>query len=159
MDRGLSQKQRLEVKNILIMDLVLKNMELFTSQDVNWYWITCGLLWCFYQLFGLSFWRHPFTAEDPLMSKWCNAQFLQICSDEDKNSTTSWMACVWIHFQQIIFFWWIIPLTQINDSWKPSATFWIQHLDTFIYVCACTISITIRFKQHANSCILSKIII
>ncbi len=22
-----------------------------------------GLLWCFYQLFGLSFWRHPFTAE------------------------------------------------------------------------------------------------
>ncbi len=33
-------------------------------------WITCGLLWCFYQLFGLSFWRHPFTAEDPLVSKW-----------------------------------------------------------------------------------------
>ncbi len=23
----------------------------------------CGLLWCFYQLFGLSFWRHPFTAD------------------------------------------------------------------------------------------------
>ncbi len=21
---------------------------------------SCGLLWCFYQLFGLSFWRHPF---------------------------------------------------------------------------------------------------
>ncbi len=38
----------------------------------------CGLLWCFYQLFGLSFWRHPFTAEDPLLSKWCNATFLQI---------------------------------------------------------------------------------
>ncbi len=37
------------------------------------------LLWCFYQLFGLSFWRHPFTAEDPLVSKWCNATFLQIC--------------------------------------------------------------------------------
>ncbi len=27
--------------------------------------VDCGLLWtCFYQLFGLSFWRHPFTAED-----------------------------------------------------------------------------------------------
>ncbi len=26
----------------------------------------CGVLWCFYQLFGLSFWRHPFTAEYPL---------------------------------------------------------------------------------------------
>ncbi len=38
----------------------------------------CGLLWCLYQLFGLSFWRHPFTAEHPLLSKWCNATFLQI---------------------------------------------------------------------------------
>ncbi len=44
---------------------------------------SCGLLWCFYQLFGLSFWRHPFTAEDQLVSKWCNATFLQICSDEE----------------------------------------------------------------------------
>ncbi len=39
-------------------------------------WITCGLLWCFYKLFGLSFWRHPFTAEDPLVNKWWNATFL-----------------------------------------------------------------------------------
>ncbi len=36
----------------------------------------------------------PFTAEDPLVSKWCNAKFLQICSDEETNSSTSWMACV-----------------------------------------------------------------
>ncbi len=41
-------------------------------------WITCELLWCFYQLFGLSFWRHPFTAEHPLVSKWWNDTFLQI---------------------------------------------------------------------------------
>ncbi len=41
-------------------------------------WITCGSLWCFYQLFRLSFWRHPFTAEDTLLSKWCNDTFLQI---------------------------------------------------------------------------------
>ncbi len=34
--------------------------------------------YCFYQLFGLSFWRHPFTAEDPLLRHWCNATFLQI---------------------------------------------------------------------------------
>ncbi len=26
----------------------------------------------------LSFWRHPFTTEDPLVSKWCTATFLQI---------------------------------------------------------------------------------
>ncbi len=35
------------------------------------------------QLFGLSFWRHPFTAEDPLVKNVCNAKFLQICSDEE----------------------------------------------------------------------------
>ncbi len=38
----------------------------------------CVLLWSFYQLFGLLFWRYPFTAEDPLVSKWCNATLLQI---------------------------------------------------------------------------------
>ncbi len=36
------------------------NTQFFMSQDVNWWtgvvWISCGLLWCFYQLFGLSFW-------------------------------------------------------------------------------------------------------
>ncbi len=68
-------------------------------------WITCALLWCFYELFGLSFWRHPFTAEDPLLSKWCNAEFLQICSHEETNSSTSWMAWGWVQFQQIFFFW------------------------------------------------------
>ncbi len=31
----------------------------------------CGLLWCFYQF---SFWRHPFTAEDPVVKQmmWCH---------------------------------------------------------------------------------------
>ncbi len=57
------------VKNILMLDL----FHLLSSPDVNWWtgvvWITCGLLWCFYQLFGLSFWRHPFTSEHPLLSK------------------------------------------------------------------------------------------
>ncbi len=43
----------------------------------------CVLVWCFDQLFGLSFWRHPFTAEDQLVSKWCKATFLQICSEEE----------------------------------------------------------------------------
>ncbi len=41
---------------------------------------------------GLSFWRHPFTAEDPLVSKWWNAKFLQIYSDKETNSSTSGMA-------------------------------------------------------------------
>ncbi len=66
-------------------------------------WSGVDYLWCFYQLFGLSFWRHPFTAEDPLVSKWCNATFLQI-----KNSSTSWMRVS--KFQQIWIFGWSIPL-------------------------------------------------
>ncbi len=37
--------------DILMMDLFLTNMQLFVSQDVNWWtgvvWITCVLLWCF----------------------------------------------------------------------------------------------------------------
>ncbi len=35
----------------------------FAVNLINWLigllWITCGLLWRFYQLFGLLFWRHP----------------------------------------------------------------------------------------------------
>ncbi len=92
MERGLKfrnfrWKQWFKMKNIIMMNLFPKNMQLFASQDINCWtgvvWITCGLLWCFYQLFWLSFWRHPFTAEDPLVSKWCNATFLQICSDKE----------------------------------------------------------------------------
>ncbi len=79
-----------------MIDLFLINMQLFTSQDINWWtgvmWIACGLLWCFYQLFTALFWRHPFTAEDPLVSKLCNAKFLQICSGEETSSSTSRLA-------------------------------------------------------------------
>ncbi len=44
----------------------------------------CGLSQCIYQLFGVSFWWHPFTAEDPLVSKWCNGKVLQISFDVEK---------------------------------------------------------------------------
>ncbi len=56
-----------------------------------------------------SIWRHPFTAEDPFVSKWCNTTFLQICSDEEQNAT-SWMAWGCVHLQQIFIFGWTIPL-------------------------------------------------
>ncbi len=56
-------------------------------------------LWCFYQLFGLSFWRHPFTAEEPLVSKWWNATFLQIYSIKKQTSLNlGWYG---VHFKQI----------------------------------------------------------
>ncbi len=46
-------------------------------------WITCVLLWCFYQLFGLSFWRHPFTAEHPLLRQWRNKLILVLYEGND----------------------------------------------------------------------------
>ncbi len=50
------------------------------------------LLWCFYQLFEILFWQHPFTAEDPLVSRWGNAKFLQMGSKRNKliYSTSGW---------------------------------------------------------------------
>ncbi len=61
-------------------------MHVLATQDINWWTgvmpVTCGLLCCFNQLFGVSIWRHPFTAEDPLMSEWCYVKHLQICSDD-----------------------------------------------------------------------------
>ncbi len=79
-------------------------MQFFTSQDINWWiwvvWIFCGLLWCFYQPFGLSFWRHPFTAEHPLQSNWWMLNIIK--SDEETNLSTSWMA--WVHYQQSFIF-------------------------------------------------------
>ncbi len=72
MDSHFSQKWQFKVKMPYLMYLFLTNAKLFASQDIKWWtgfvWITCGLLWCFYQLFELSFWRHPFTAEHPLVS-------------------------------------------------------------------------------------------
>ncbi len=76
---------------------------------VDYLWITAT----FYQLFGLSFWRHPFTAEDPLVSNLCNAKFLKICSDEKFNN---WNKLFYIfddlrvYFQQIFIFGLSIPL-------------------------------------------------
>ncbi len=118
MDSHFSQKQWFEVKNILMMDLFL-----LSSQDVNWWtgvvWIIYGLLWCFYQLFGLSFWRHPFTAEDPLMREWWNATFLQICSHEETNSHLGWPEGEHI-FSKFSFFRWTIPLIYYTGNVTPT---------------------------------------
>ncbi len=52
--RVLDESNILQVKIYWWMHFLWK--QLFSSQDVNWWtgvvWITCGLLWCFYQLFG-----------------------------------------------------------------------------------------------------------
>ncbi len=43
-----------------MMDLFITNVNFFMLIDEL---ESRGLMWSFYQLFGLSFWRHPFTAE------------------------------------------------------------------------------------------------
>ncbi len=67
----------------IIMDYEQKGWFKLKMMDsfIDWiYLFTCEKLWCFYQLFGL--WRHTFTANDPLVSKLCNAKFPQFCSGE-----------------------------------------------------------------------------
>ncbi len=103
------------VKNALIMDLFLINTQLLSSPDVNWWtgvvWITCGLLWCFYQLV-VSFWRHPFTAEHPLLRHWCNATFLQTWW---RNKLIYILDDLQVSFQLIVLiFGWTISLTTYN---------------------------------------------
>ncbi len=102
-----------------MMDLFLTNIYLFNLKDINWWtgvvWITCGLLCCFYQLFRLSFWRHPFTAEDPMVSKWCDAKFLQIFSDEEKLIYMVGLS-VSTFSANIVIFGWTIPLIFKNKT-------------------------------------------
>ncbi len=57
----------------------------------------CELLWCFNQLFELSFWWHPFTAEHPLVNKWCNA-FSKAVLVKETNSSTSCKTQGWTYF-------------------------------------------------------------
>ncbi len=56
----------------------------------------CGLLWCFYQLFGLSFWRHPFTSIAETLMQWHIT--LHVFNQKKKNSTfcTWWSAVITI---------------------------------------------------------------
>ncbi len=108
-----NQKQWFEVKNdgfTVYLDVFITNMYLFTSQDVNSWIGVVEYLWIIVMLSWLSFWRHPFTAEHPLVSKWCNITFLQIFSDEEINSSIFCMAWGWVHFQQIFFFEWNVLL-------------------------------------------------
>ncbi len=78
-----------------------------------------GVVWIivmFYLLFGFSFWRHPFTAEDPLVSKWCNAKFLQIYSEDEASSSASWMSVIKFSAKQ--FFLEESDMTH-NQVWWP----------------------------------------
>ncbi len=64
----------------------------------------------FNQLFGLSFWRHPFTAEHTLVSKWCNNTFLEIwwriyILDGMSVSNFTFLGEIYLFIFQIVAFW------------------------------------------------------
>ncbi len=67
-----------------MMDLFLTNVQVFFFYEmlIDSCWLPVEHYDIFKSAFGLSFWRHPFTEEDPLVSKLSNATFLQMCFDE-----------------------------------------------------------------------------
>ncbi len=80
------------LKKTLMIDLFITDPHYFlfiyfTSKYIHWW---TGVVWIINQLFGLSFWRHPSTADHPLVSKCCNPKFLQICSHENTNLHLGW---------------------------------------------------------------------
>ncbi len=77
MDSYFSRKQWFEVKTSLWWIYFFQTHSFCLLQMLTDGLEWCGLLWCFYQLFGLSFWRHPFTAKHLLMRHRCDA-ILQI---------------------------------------------------------------------------------
>ncbi len=96
----------------------------FLTNTQHWFlkMLTDGLecvdyLWCFYQLFGLSIWRHPFTAEDPLVRTSC--YIFPNLFPWWNNSSTSWMAWGWAHFQHCFMFWWTISLRNTSSDRSP----------------------------------------
>ncbi len=78
---GLWPEVKVYSYKVLMMDLFLKNMQLFTWQDVEWWsrdvWTACG------SVFFLSVWTLILTAPihcrwSTVVSKWCNSTFFQI---------------------------------------------------------------------------------
>ncbi len=99
MDSYFSQKQWFEVKTT---DLFLTNTQLLSSQDVNWW---TGVVWIIV-MFLSAVWTHSDgTHSLQRIHWWASDTFLQICSDEETNSSLSWVTLGWTHFQVFFIFW------------------------------------------------------
>ncbi len=83
-----------------------------------------------YQLFGLSFWWHPFTAEDPLMSKWCNGTFLQICSISSTHLHFGWLEGKYIFSN---FFFLLFLLSQIKHCAAQKEVIYLPLMPPCVY--------------------------
>ncbi len=123
MNRGLLVRSN-SLKLKRLNDGFVTNMQLFSSQDITDGLEWCVLLWCFYPLFGLSFWRHPFTAE----LWWASDVTLHFSkSDEETNSSTSWPE------REYIFILWVkysfkmsLGLNTVLLTWDACRTWWVE---------------------------------
>ncbi len=74
-------------QNTLMMDVLTKNTQPFTSQDVNW---LTGVLWIIV-MFLSAVWTL-------IMMEPMYAKCIHFCSDEETNLPTTWTAWGWAHF-------------------------------------------------------------
>ncbi len=77
----------------------------------------------FYQLFGLSFWRHPFTAEDPLVSNislnlfWWRNKLIYIVDEQILILSELFFQCDALHLCKLRRTDFIHSLNHQNTSW------------------------------------------
>ncbi len=108
------RKWRFEVKNVLMMDICFLQTCSFSllkmlTDGLEW----CGLLVDYCDVFISCLDSHS-DGTHSLKSIHCrdsDAMLHFSKSDEETNSSTSWMAWGWVHFQHIFIFSWAIPLT------------------------------------------------
>ncbi len=74
--------------NALMMDLFLTNTQLLASQDINWWTGVVWIIVMFLSAVWILILTAPIHCRGSIGDKWWNATFLQICSDEETNSST-----------------------------------------------------------------------
>ncbi len=137
-----SYKQRFEVKNVLMMDLFLTNMQLFTSQDINWW---TGVVWIIV-MFLSAVWTLILMA--PIHCRASIGEQLMLNfskSVEETNSFSCWMVWGWVtlHF----YFW--VNSKVYNHSTQCG-------FECQIFLIALPLKLGHRFiRVFSNSCFIS----
>ncbi len=85
-------------------------------QDVNRWtglvWITCGWLWCFYQLFGLVIDRYWFFITDT------DTDYLYVYVPDNRYAELIFIYCYKVQSEVSPFFLLSVILTTTNNGWK-----------------------------------------
>ncbi len=94
------------------MDLFLTNTQFVTLIDVKVNWWT-GVMWIIVMFLSVCLDSHSDgTHSLQRIHRWANDVMLHFSKSDlmKKNSSISWMAWGWVHFQQIFILRWTIPL-------------------------------------------------